>query len=120
TSLPAVEGVETYGTWTERLGKLLDGGTIAAIGLSTLVFGAVLAVVASTMRLAMTRRRSEIEVLRLVGASERFVRTPYVLEGTFQGAVGAAAAITLLAAFFFALRTRMDADLGSILGINPT
>jgi cell division transport system permease protein len=103
-SLPAVEGVETYGAWTDRLGKLLSGGQLAAGGLAAIVFAAVLAVVASTMRLAMTRRRAEIEVLRLVGASERFVRTPYVMEGTFQGALGAAAAIAILGAVFALLR----------------
>ena len=79
--LPAVDGVETYGAWTERLGALLHGGTLAALALAAIVFGAVLAVVASTMRLALTRRRTEVEVLRLVGASDSFVRTPYILEG---------------------------------------
>jgi cell division transport system permease protein len=119
SSLPAVEGVETYGTWTKRLGKLLGGGELAAAALASIVFAAVLAVVASTMRLAMTRRRAEIEVLRLVGASERFVRTPYVMEGTAQGALGAAAAIALLGAAFALLRGRMDADLGGLLGVDP-
>jgi len=119
-SLPAVDGVETYGAWTERLGSVLRGGTLAAIALATIVFGAVLAVVASTMRLALTRRRSEVEVLRLVGASDSFVRTPYVLEGTFQGAVGAASAIAILGTLFFVVRARLDGDLAGLLGLDPT
>jgi cell division transport system permease protein len=118
-SLPAVEGVETYGTWTERLGSLLQGGTIAAGALAAIVFGAVLAVVASTMRLALTRRRTEVEVLRLVGASDSFVRTPYVLEGTFQGAIGSTTAVAILAALFFIVKSRADADLGGLLGLDP-
>lgn len=118
-ALPAVEGIETYGAWTERLGTLLSGGTLAAAALAAIVFGAVLAVVASTMRLALTRRRTEVEVLKLVGASDSFVRTPYVLEGTFQGAIGSAAAVAILAALFAVVRSRMDGDLGSLLGLDP-
>ncbi|GAC1352640.1 MAG: permease-like cell division protein FtsX [Polyangiales bacterium] len=118
--LPAVEGVETYGTWTERLGTLLQGGTLAASALAVIVFGAVLAVVASTMRLALTRRRAEVEVLRLVGASDRFVRLPYVIEGTFQGAIGSASALLILGVLFALVRSRLDADLGSLFGLDPT
>ncbi|MGZ3420804.1 MAG: cell division protein FtsX [Polyangiales bacterium] len=119
-ALPAVEGVETYGTWTERLGSLLHGGTLAAAALAAIVFGAVLAVVGSTMRLALTRRRTEVEVLKLVGASDSFVKTPYILEGTFQGAIGSAAAVAVLALLFFFVRSRLDADLSSLLGLDPT
>ena len=119
-TLPAIEGVETYGTWTERLGALLHGGTLAALALAAIVFGAVLAVVASTMRLALTRRRTEVEVLRLVGASDSFVRTPYVLEGSFQGAVGAASALAILGALFMLVRGRLDGDLAALIGLDPT
>jgi cell division transport system permease protein len=119
-SLPAVEGVETYGTWTQRLGSVLHGGTLAAAALAAIVFGAVLAVVGSTMRLALTRRRTEVEVLRLVGASDSFVKTPYVLEGTFQGAIGSTFAVAVLAGLFFFVRSRLDADLTGLLGLDPT
>lgn len=119
-TLPAVDGIETYGTWTERLATVLQGGTLAAIALAAIVFGAVLAVVASTMRLALTRRRSEVEVLRLVGASDGFVRMPYVLEGTFQGALGAATAVIVLGTLFFLVRSRLDGDLAGLFGLDPT
>lgn len=119
-SLPAVDGVETYGTWTERLGSVLHGGTLAAAALAAIVFGAVLAVVGSTMRLALTRRRTEVEVLKLVGASDSFVKTPYVLEGTFQGALGSTAAVAILAMLFFFVRSRLDGDLTALLGLDPT
>ena len=119
-TLPAVDGVETYGAWTDRLASVLQGGTLAAIALATIVFGAVLAVVASTMRLALTRRRSEVEVLRLVGASDAFVRTPYVLEGTFQGALGSASAVAVLGTLFMIVRGRLDGDLAGLLGLDPT
>jgi len=77
-------------------------------------------VVGSTMRLALTRRRAEVEVMKLVGASDAFVRTPYVLEGTFQGALGATVALAILGALFTLVRSRFDADLGGLLGLDPT
>lgn len=119
-ALPAVEGVETYGTWTARLGSVLHGGTLAAAALAAIVFGAVLAVVGSTMRLALTRRRTEVEVLRLVGASDSFVKTPYILEGSFQGALGSTAAVAILGTLFLFVRSRLDTELTSLLGLDPT
>src|SRR5262249_33488962 len=92
----------------------------AALALAAIVFGAVLAVVGSTMRLALTRRRTEVEVLKLVGASDSFVKTPYVLEGTFQGALGSATAVLVLRFLFYLVRSRLDADLTSLLGLDPT
>src|SRR5271155_2321864 len=70
--LPAVDDVETYQSWTEKLGKLVRGGVAAASLLALVVFAAVLAVIGSTMRLALQRRKTEVEVLRLVGATDSF------------------------------------------------
>src|SRR5690606_36203539 len=88
-ALPAVDAVETYQNWSERLGALLAGGVTAAIVLALVVLGAVASVVSSTIRLTLQRRRIEVEVLKLVGATDNYVRKPFVIEGAAQGAVGA-------------------------------
>lgn len=118
--LPAVEDVETYQAWTERLGRLLRGGVTAAALLALVVFASVLAVVGSTIRLALQRRRTEVEVLKLVGASDRFIKGPFLVEGSAQGALGATGAIALLAALFFVVRGRLDSELASLVGIEPS
>lgn len=118
--LPAVEDVETYQAWTERLGRLLRGGVTAAAILALVVFASVLAVVGSTIRLALQRRRTEVEVLKLVGASDRFIKGPFLVEGSAQGALGATGAIALLAALFFVVRGRLDTELASLVGIEPS
>src|SRR6185437_3960143 len=87
--LPAVDDVETYQAWTERLGRLIRGGVAAAALLALVVFASVLAVVGSTIRLALQRRRTEVEVLKLVGATDRFIKGPFLVEGMSQGAIGA-------------------------------
>jgi cell division transport system permease protein len=118
--LPVVDDVETYQNWTDRLARLVKGGVGAAAVLAVVVFGAVLAVVGSTIRLALQRRRTEVEVLRLVGATDGFVKGPFVLEGSAQGAMGATAALALLGTLFLIVRGRLDDELASLIGVEPT
>jgi cell division transport system permease protein len=118
--LPGVEEIETYQAWTERLAKLLRGGVAAALILALVVFASVLAVVGSTIRLALQRRRTEVEVLKLVGATDRFIKGPFLVEGSAQGALGAVGALGLLAILFFLVRTRVDGELSSLIGVEPT
>jgi cell division transport system permease protein len=119
-ALPSVDAVDTYQRWTERLSSLLHGAVTAAILLALVVFGAVVSVVASTMRLLLERRRPEVEVLRLVGATTRFVCRPFVVEGAGQGALGAAAAIVGLGALYSIVRGRLDQQLATLLGVSPS
>ncbi|MEM9693434.1 MAG: permease-like cell division protein FtsX [Myxococcota bacterium] len=118
-SLTSVESVETYERWTERLASLVDGAVKASALLALIVFGAVVSVIGSTMRLLLERRRIEVEVLRLVGATTRFVRRPFVVEGGLQGAAGAAAAILVLGLLYQLIRGRFDDQLGVLLGVQP-
>src|SRR4029078_5733021 len=52
--------------------------------------------IANTIRLSIFSRRREVEVMKLVGASNWFVRGPFMLEGMICGLIGAIAAIVLL------------------------
>ena len=53
------------------------------------MLGAALLVVANTIRLAVYARRDEIEIMKLVGATDGYVRAPFLLEGALQGLLGA-------------------------------
>jgi cell division transport system permease protein len=119
-SLASVEMVETYHRWTERLSSLLRGGVTASLFLALVVFGAVVSVVGSTMRLLLEKRRIEVEVLRLVGATTRFVCRPFVVEGAFQGAAGAATAVVILGLIYALVGGRFDQQLATLLGVQPT
>jgi cell division transport system permease protein len=118
--LPAVDDVETYQTWTDRLSRLVRGGVAAAGLLALVVFASVLAVIGSTMRLALQRRKTEVEVLRLVGATDGFVKGPFLIEGSAQGALGAIGALALLGALFLVVRGRLDGELAALIGVDPT
>lgn len=119
-ALPAVETVETYQRWTERLSALLGGGVTASAALAIVVMCAVFSVISSTMRLLLNRRSIEVEVLKLVGATNDFVRRPFVIEGAMQGAAGAGGAIALLGALFLVVRGRFDHELANLLGLTPS
>jgi cell division transport system permease protein len=69
--------------------------------------------------LAALTRREEIEVLRLVGASEAFIIVPFFIEGAIQGLAGSLAGTAALAGAFFALE-RSLADGSFLSAVAPT
>lgn len=118
-ALPAVESVETYGSWSERLGAVLAGGVTASLLLGLIVLLAVVSVVSSTIRLSLQRRRIEVEVMKLVGATDSYVQRPFVFEGAVQGAVGALLALLMLGIVFVVVQSNVDRQLVALLGQKP-
>jgi cell division transport system permease protein len=118
-ALPAVDSVETYRAWSRKLSTLLTGGVSAALLLAVVVFGAVASVVSSTIRLSLQRRRIEVEVLKLVGATDRYVRQPFVIEGAAQGGVAAVLALAILGVIYGVMRGHLDGEIGVLLGMSP-
>jgi cell division transport system permease protein len=117
--LPAVESVETYAAWSDRLAALLSGGVSAALLLAAVVLAAVISVVSSTIRMSLQRRRIEVEVMKLVGATDSYVRSPFVVEGAAQGGFGALLAIALLGVLFAIVQSHFDGNLAALLGATP-
>jgi len=112
-----VEDVDTYRSWFQRIGTLVNAGHAAALCLGALVLLCVMAVVANTIRLAVANRREEIEVLKMCGATDSFVRAPFVLEGTLQGFVAALLALLLLFGAFLAVRGEIDGTMQAFAGM---
>lgn len=114
---PPVEDVETYRGWFDRLGTLLTAGHALATALALLVVVCVLAVVGNTIRLAVAGRRQEIEVMKLCGATDGFVRGPFVIEGAVQGFASALLAVILLLVGFFVVRGQIDSTIAALTGV---
>jgi cell division transport system permease protein len=76
-----------------RVGQVIS---IIFFGVVVLLLAASGLLIANTIRLSIYARRREIEVMKLVGASNWFVRGPFMLEGLFCGLAGAALAVILL------------------------
>jgi cell division transport system permease protein len=68
--------------------------------LGGVLVGIIISVTANTVRLILYNKRGEIEILKLVGARDSFVRLPLYLEGGLQGLLGAGGAILLLFVLF--------------------
>ena len=117
SAFDAVDDVETYVGWFDRLDSLVTTGRIAAGVLAGLVLLCVLFVVANTIRLAIAGRRQEIEVLKLCGASDGFVRGPFLVEGAVQGLVSSALAVLLLLVAFLIFREEVDATIAALAGV---
>lgn len=112
-----VDQVDTYRTWFERLGSLLSAGRIASLLLAALVIVCSFAIVSNTIRLSVAQRRDEIEMLRMCGATDSFVRGPFVVEGVLQGLLAAFLAMLILGIAFLALRSQVDAALAPLSGV---
>jgi cell division transport system permease protein len=91
--LPGVKDVEFGREWLDKLEALGRGLRAFGAGALLAVIGAALLVVANTIRLAVYARRDEIEIMKLVGATDRYVRAPFLLEGALQGLLGATVAL---------------------------
>jgi len=72
-------------------------------GLMLLLGIAAVVLIQNTIRLSIFSRRREIEVMKLVGATNAFVRLPFMLEGMLSGMLGAVGAVFLLAGVYVAL-----------------
>ena len=80
-----------------RVVKLTMASLAAILGLASI------ALIANTIRLSLFARRREVEVMKLVGATDWFIRFPFMIEGLVVGAFGAVVAIVLLGAGKLAL-----------------
>jgi cell division transport system permease protein len=95
-ALDSVELVQLDRQWVERLRAILALGTRMADIVTALLAAAVLLVIGNTIRLEINNRRTEIEVLKLVGATDGFIRRPFLYTGFCLGLLGALAAVVLI------------------------
>jgi cell division transport system permease protein len=95
-STPGVVKVESAGDAIDAMIALRDGLQIMFWLLAVALGVAAVALIANTIHMAIYARREEIEIMRLVGASNWFVRTPFLIEGALEGLIGGALAVTFI------------------------
>jgi cell division transport system permease protein len=95
-ALPGVAQVQVDSAWAERLAALARIGRLALAALAALLATGLVAVTFNTIRLQVLTQREEIEVSRLLGATDAFVRRPFYYLGLLQGLAGGALALAIL------------------------
>ena len=114
-TLPEAERVQHDAVWRERLDAWLRFGGRAVLVLAALLGLGALLVVGNTVRLDIQSRREEIGVLQLLGASDGFVRRPFLYLGAWYGLAAGALALGVLTVAWMALRQPL-ADLAAEYG----
>lgn len=86
--MDGVEEVKDQMQYLEPLFSALTIATYIAVGIAGLMLIAAVLLIATTIRLSAYARRRELGIMRLVGASNRFIQTPFILEGVFAAFLG--------------------------------
>jgi len=95
-STPGVTKVQSADDAIDAMIALRDGLQLMFWVLSAALGVAAIALIANTIHMAIYARREEIEIMRLVGASNWFVRTPFLIEGALEGLIGGALAVAFI------------------------
>lgn len=99
-SLIPVDDLRYGQTWLERFNNFISMLRFVGAFLGGFLLFATLFIVANTIRLTLYARRDELEIMALVGATMRFIKIPFILEGAIQGFVGGLLSLVFLSVSF--------------------
>ncbi len=108
---PGVELVDADQDWIDQVETVLALVRSLGLALTVILVGASIFTIASVVRLTTFLYRDEISIMRLVGATEFYIRGPFYCEGILQGLGGALLATAALGALFLSLRSRVEASM---------
>jgi cell division transport system permease protein len=92
---PFIDDVRFGLEWVTKLYAIRTAAVYAGVGLGIVFALVAVIIIGSTIRMAVLARAREIEIMRLVGATNGFVRLPFLIEGTIKGLLGGALAVAM-------------------------
>jgi len=113
--IPDFEEIQYGKEWTRSLMTFLHILRLIGLILGGLLGVAILFIIANTVRLTVYARRDELAVMRLIGATNNFIRGPFLIEGLFQGLIGAVLSLIALFGIYYYWVPRLTHRAGVLL-----
>ena len=117
TAMSEVDEVQGGAEWVESLAQWQRLFELTGLGVGAVLALAAILTVTTATTLVLHARRDEMEIMRLVGATEAVIRLPLLLQGMTQGLLGAALALAALVAAHAVLAPRLEPLLNLTLGL---
>lgn len=105
---PGVNKVRYGEEYVERLVEVVRWVNVIALGAVILLAAAAVFLIVTTIRLSLVAREDEVGIMKYLGASNWFVRSPFVMEGMFVGLAGALIAVTVLGWAYYCLLVELQ------------
>ena len=113
-SEPGVESVEYGKNWISRFEKFMVFCRVFLMATGTLLSFGLILIISNTIRLSIFSRQDEIELMLLIGATPRFVKIPFLLEGMLQGLSGSLLSLGLMGVVYYYLKSEFQTSIDSI------
>lgn len=117
---PGIYSVTTPGSQIREMNKVIRVLQIVFLALAAVLLLSASVLILNTIRMAIFARRREVSVMKLVGATNWFIRIPYITEGFIQGLLGAVVAIIAVTALhtWYPLHNEFQLDTSALVGTN--
>ena len=118
--LPGVYQVTTPGSQIRQMNKVIRVLQIVFLALAAVLLLSASVLILNTIRMAIFARRREVSVMKLVGATNWFIRIPYITEGFIQGLLGAIVAVLAVTALhtWYPLHNEFQLNTSALIGTN--
>ncbi len=110
-SLAAIDEVEYGRLWFKRFTNIISLFRLTGYALGILFFMAAVFIVANTIRIVLYSRREEVEIMRLVGAADDFIKSPFYIEGIILGGLGGLIGLMALLIVFIFIASNFEQSL---------
>ena len=114
--LKGVADVEYGQQWLGRFSQLMDLFRLAGYVMGTVFILAATFIVANTIRLVLYARKEEIDIMRLVGAEDGFIRMPFYLQGVMMGVTGGSLGLLFLYSLYRFITNNLGPGMGAEIG----